>query len=265
MDLSSLPTAVKTFECLGAISLLIQTAEFLRLRPATAVTGVWSWPIQRADLAHASASTQRVFDALFDDALVHAHLWLRALMAASLFFGSTPLTAAFLFASGIVILIRWRGAFNGGSDFMTLVFATALLIGNLATPFFGETLAWRAALWYGCIHAVTSYFISGAIKLFSVRWRNGTALTHFLDGGIYGPLPAQSSFRRPIVAVACSWAFIVWEFAFPIALLDPRHALLWCTVAGGFHVLVFRYFGLNRFFWAWLTMFPAIIHCAGQW
>ena len=83
MDLSSLPTAIKTFECLGAISLLIQTAEFLRLRPATAVTGVWSWPIQRADLAHASAPTQRAFDILCEDAVLHGHLWLRAVMAAS--------------------------------------------------------------------------------------------------------------------------------------------------------------------------------------
>lgn len=265
MDLSSLPIAVKTFECLGAISLLIQTAELLRLSQATTVAGVWSWPIQRADLAHASAPTRRLFDALFEDSTLRAHLWLRALIAASLFFGSTPVTAAFLFASGLVILIRWRGAFNGGSDFMTLVFATALLIGNLAAPFLGEALAWKAALWYGCIQAVTSYFISGAIKLFSVRWRNGSALTHFLDGGIYGPLPAHSLFRRPIVSIVCSWAFILWEFAFPLALIDGQRALLWCAVAGGFHLLVFRYFGLNRFFWAWVTMFPAIIHCTGQW
>lgn len=265
MDLSLLPVAVKTFECLGAISLLIQTIEFLRLSPATTVVGIWSWPVQRADLAHAAAPTRRMFDALFDDAALRAHLWLRLLVAASLFFGSTPVTALFLFASGILILIRWRGAFNGGSDFMTLVFTTALLIGNLAAPVVGEALAWKAALWYACIQALTSYFISGAIKLFSARWRNGTALTHFLDGGLYGPLPDDSPFRRASVAIVCSWAFILWEFAFPIALIDDQIALLWCMVAGFFHLLVFRYFGLNRFFWAWVTMFPAIIHCAGQW
>lgn len=265
MDLSLLPIAVRSYECLGAISLLVQTAEFLRLPPALTAAGVWSWPTQRADLAHASAPVRWLFDALFDDAVLRAHLWLRAVVASSLFLGSTTVTASLLVASEIVILIRWRGAFNGGSDFMTLVFTTALLIGNLLAPVLSPTLSWKAALWYGCIQAVTSYFISGAIKLSSIRWRNGTALIHFLDGGIYGPRTPDSLFRRPIVAIACSWSFILWEFTFPLALFDRQRALLWCAVATVFHLLVFRYFGLNRFFWAWVTMFPAIIYCAGQW
>jgi hypothetical protein len=29
-----------------------------------------------------------------------------------------------------------------------------------------------------------------------------------------------------------------------------------------FHFLVFWYFGLNRFFWAWLAAYPALIGCA---
>jgi hypothetical protein len=28
--------------------------------------------------------------------------------------------------------------------------------------------------------------------------------------------------------------------------------------------LVFWFFGLNRFFWAWVASFPAIVWCAGQ-
>jgi hypothetical protein len=37
-----------------------------------------------------------------------------------------------------------------------------------------------------------------------------------------------------------------------------------CAVAALFHFLVFWFFGLNRFFWAWVASFPAIIWCAGQ-
>jgi hypothetical protein len=40
-------------------------------------------------------------------------------------------------------------------------------------------------------------------------------------------------------------------------------ALVYCVVAGVFHVLVFWYFGLNRFVFAWLSTFPAIIYVAG--
>ena len=50
----------------------------------------------------------------------------------------------------------------------------------------------------------------------------------------------------------------------PLALLSPLWAMALCTVAMGFHFMVFRFFGLNRFFWAWVATFPAIIWCAGQ-
>lgn len=265
MDLGTAPDAVAAFERLGGVSVAIQTLEFLQLLPATSSQGVWSWSPQRADLVHATHPTRKIFDLLYSDLGLRVQLWVRLGAAASLLIGSTPWTAALLFLGGVAILIRWRGAFNGGSDFMTLVFATGLLIGNFAAPFVGSELAWKAALWYVCIHALTSYFISGAIKLFAARWRDGRALTHFLDGGLYGPLRADSVFRRRPVAIACSWAFILWECAFPFALTGPAWASVWCAVAGAFHLLVFRYFGLNRFFWAWVTSFPAIIYCSGQW
>lgn len=264
MELITLSGAVRLFECLGAVSLLVQTAEYLRLSAHTGPTGVWAWSVQRGDLAHAGAITRKVFDVLFAEAALRAHLRLRLLVVASLFIGSSPLTAAVIFASTVVLLIRWRGAFNGGSDFMSLVFATALMIGNLSAPFIGPRSAWTAALWYACIHTLTSYLVSGVVKLLPANWREGRALTWFLDGGLYGPLAAGSIYRRPIVAIGCSWAFILWECAALLVLVDQRLAVVWCTVAAVFHLLVFRHFGLNRFFWAWVAMFPAIIHCAGR-
>lgn len=260
-----MPSAWRSFEWLGAISLLVQTAEFLRLSRATSKAGVWSWAVQRDDLAHASPQLRKVADRLYADMAWRVLLWSRAAIAATLFVGGTPLSALFLFLSGIAVLIRWRGAFNGGSDFMTLVFSSALVVAHCSAPVLGVELAFTAALWFACIQAVTSYFISGAIKLASARWRSGEALTHFLDGGLYGPLPPSSKFRRLEIAAACSWAFIFWEIAFPLALIAPEVAVVWCAVACVFHLLVFRYFGLNRFFWAWMTMFPAIVHCAGRW
>ena len=61
-----------------------------------------------------------------------------------------------------------------------------------------------------------------------------------------------------------AWTFILWECAAPLALLDTRLALVFCCIAALFHFLVFWFFGLNRFFWAWLASFPAIVWCAGQ-
>ena len=130
----SLYTAVRALECLCAISLLIQTLEFLRLRAATSDAGVWSWQVQRADVAHAPLWLRKVFDALYRDGVHHLHLLLRAGAAASLFAGSSPFSAVLLFASTMLILIRWRGAFNGGSDFMTIVGLTGLVIANTGQP-----------------------------------------------------------------------------------------------------------------------------------
>jgi len=261
----SLYTAVRTFECLCAISLLIQTLEFLRLRTATNTHGIWSWPVQRADVAHAPAWLRQIFDVLYRDRVHHLHLLLRAGVAASLFAGSSPFSAVLLFVSTLVILIRWRGAFNGGSDFMTIVALTGLLIAQLATFVVGPVLAWKAGLWYITIHTMTSYFISGAIKLLSPDWRNGRALRFFLEGGLYGPLSQRSLFHRPAMAVGCSWAFILWECCFPLTMAGPGWAMAGCGIAAVFHFLVFRFFGLNRFFWAWIVSFPAIVYCSTQW
>jgi hypothetical protein len=265
MELTTPYAAIRWLEAAIGVSLLIQTFEFLRIPQATAVTGVWSWPVQRADLAHAQRWLRSVFDVLFDARVHHAHLLLRVVAAASLLLGGSALSIGFLFVGTVVILIRWRGAFNGGSDFMTIVVLSGLLIAHLAAGVIEPNLAWRAGLWYVCIHAVTSYFISGAIKLCSPNWRSGHALTTFLDGGLYGPLPVGSLLRHPRVAQLCAWAFILWECCFPLALVGPDWAIMWCAVAAIFHLLVFRFFGLNRFFWAWVASFPAIIHCAGQW
>jgi hypothetical protein len=128
----------------------------------------------------------------------------------------------------------------------------------LTTP----ELGWRAGLWYVALQSVTSYFVSGWVKLLRPEWRNGSALPAFLDSGVYGPLPEHSVFRKPAVARALSWGFTVWEGCFPLALLDVRLALGLCASAVVFHFLVFWYFGLNRFFWSWLATFPAVIGCA---
>ena len=60
-----------------------------------------------------------------------------------------------------------------------------------------------------------------------------------------------------------SWAFTLWEGFFPLALLHPLLALHFCAVAALFHGLVFWFFGLNRFFWAWMASFPVILACSG--
>lgn len=255
LDLSfsvSLPQAARAFELLLGLSLLLQSFEQLRVQ---VLDRVGDWAIQRTELPTRPRWLRPALDWLFQPTPYRAMLWLRAALAIAVMAGVLPLAGAvLLFAIAIALLFRWRGAFNGGSDFMTLVGLTGLLIAHGA--------GWHAALWYVALQALTSYFVSGWVKLTRAEWRTGRALPIFLDSGIYGPLPAHSLLRRPRVAQACAWAFTVWEGCFPLALLDVRLAALFCAVATVFHFLVFWYFGLNRFFWAWAVTYPAILYAA---
>jgi hypothetical protein len=81
---------------------------------------------------------QRLADFIYQDRQHHVHLILRAATATTLFFGMNSVSSVFLFISTLIILIRWRGAFNGGSDFMTLAVLTGLLITHVSQPLVGQ-------------------------------------------------------------------------------------------------------------------------------
>ncbi len=255
--------AVRTLEVLFALSLAIQTLEFLRMGAATSEAGLWSWSVQRSDIP--DAKFRRFLDVLFAPDMHRLNLCLRLIAAVWLaLYGSSLGLVVGLFVSNVLVLIRWRGAFNGGSDFLTLVVLTGLLIAQLVGVFGDVVLGWQAGLWYITIQAITSYFMSGWVKIMRREWRSGAAMTIFLNAAIYGPLSERHLLRNRGVALLCAWAFIVWECCAPLALVSLELATVFCALAGVFHFLVFWFFGLNRFFWAWLASFPAILWCATQ-
>ncbi len=255
--------AIRALEILFALSLAIQTLEFLRMGSATANDGLWSWALQRADIPQ--GGMRRVLDGVFSPALHRLHLCLRLVAAIWLgLSGSSLGLVVGLFTSNVLVLIRWRGAFNGGSDFLTLVVLTGLLIAQVLGAWGDVVLGWQAGLWYISIQAITSYFMSGWVKMLRPEWRSGAAMTIFLNAAIYGPLSPRHPLRNRGLALLGAWSFIVWECCAPLALFSLKLAALFCGVAAIFHLLVFWFFGLNRFFWAWLASFPAILWCAAQ-
>ena len=255
--------AIRATEILFAWSLGIQTLEYLRMRHATANDALWSWRLQRRDIPN--AAMRAVLDVLFLPRVHQTHLWLRLAAAVVLaVHGATLPLMVFLFAGNLLILIRWRGAFNGGSDFMTLVVLCGLLIAEVFDALDKPMLGWQAGFWYIALQSITSYFMSGSVKTLRREWRNGSAMTTFLNAAIYGPLSPTHPLRNKWLTLLGSWSFIVWEMLFPLSLLDARLAAGFCAVAALFHFLVFWFFGLNRFFWAWMCSFPAIIWCSGQ-
>jgi hypothetical protein len=255
---------VRCLEVLCGISLLIQVAEYLRIAQSSDAKGIWSWPIQRVDIPPQTVWVGRFLDLVFQPTPYRVQLWVRGLAAVVLIVQGASLGLALvLFVGTLLLLVRWRGAFNGGSDFMSLVTITGILIAQVVALWADKGLGWAVGLSYIAIHTLSSYFVSGWIKLLQPEWRSGRALTVFLNGGIYGPLPPDSVFRRPRVAMFCSWAFILWEAVFPLGLFNQNGALLFMVIAVVFHFLVFWFFGLNRFFWAWLTNLTAVWFVSG--
>lgn len=253
--------AVRVFEVLLGFSLVLQTLEYLRLPSLDRVT---LWPMLAQELPAQPAWLKSGLTLLLQPGPYRAMLVLRLVLALGLMLGLVGLAgAAVLFVMALLLLLRWRGAFNGGSDFMTLVGLSGLLLAHLVGAIANESLGWQAGFWYISLQTVSSYFVSGWVKLLRAEWRSGQAMTLFLDTGVYGPLAQNSIFRNPQVARLCAWSFTLWEGCFPLALLDVRLALVFCGVASLFHFLVFWFFGLNRFFWAWLSSFPAVVYCAG--
>jgi len=250
---------VRWLELLGGFSILLQCLEYWRIAGSTDPDGVWAWQVQRADVPASPAWVRSMLDCLYQPRLYRAQLLLRGAAAVCLMvWGNQLWLALLLFAGQLLLLVRWRGAFNGGSDFMTLITVTGLLIAQLVGLVADEGTGWSVALAYIGLQTVSSYFVSGWVKLKRPEWRNGQALTVFLNSGLHGPLAPHSVWRRPWVALGCSWAFILWEGLFPLALFNPAWVVGFVLVALCFHFLVFWFFGLNRFFWAWAVNLSSV-------
>jgi hypothetical protein len=250
---------VRWLEVLGGFSIALQCIEYWRIAVSLDPNGIWAWRVQRADIPDSPMWIKLLLDQMYKPTLYRLQLMVRLLAALALMiWGNQLLTALALFTGTLLLLIRWRGAFNGGSDFMTLITVSGLLIAQLVGLFTDAQTGWSAGLGYIAIQTLSSYFVSGWIKLKRPEWRSGEALTVFLNGGLYGPLPLNSVFRQPMLARLCSWTFILWEGLFALVVMYPPWIGGFVALALLFHFLVFWFFGLNRFFWAWATNLSSV-------
>ncbi len=161
-----------------------------------------------------------------------------------------------LWLQGLWILRRFDGVYNGGSDKMTWLVLTCCLLAHLApSPYWAEM-----ALGYLAVQLTLSYFVSGWVKVINPDWRSGQALADVFRFSAY---PVSRNLRaladRRGLLFAASWAVIVLELIFPLTLLEPRALALGLGLCALFHVSNALHFGLNRFVWAWISAFPALI------
>ncbi len=174
--------------------------------------------------------------------------------------GASVLSLA-LFASYWRVITRLGAPFNGGSDAMTSLSLLILGIGALDRS--GGFICY-AALGYLGVQTVFSYFVAGLAKLKEGSWRRGTALSHFAELPKYGvPSWARALLARPNVALGASWAILLFECSFPYALRGERVCLVYLTIGACFHLANAWLFGLNRFLFSWLAVYPVLLALTG--
>jgi hypothetical protein len=170
--------------------------------------------------------------------------------------GPSPVLLA-LFATYIALMARVAGPFNGGSDALS---SLSLLLLGIAACDPWQSVIMHGALAYLGLSLLLSYFVAGLAKLKERGWRRGSALIHFASLPKYGvPAVARRSLARPGVARGLSWTVLLFECSSPLALLGPRVCLVYLTLGASFHAANAVLFGLNRFFFAWLATYPALL------
>ncbi len=159
----------------------------------------------------------------------------------------------------LLVGTRFDGNFNGGSDRMTLVVLSGLTI-ELAAPW------WPAARLVGlgwiAVQLTLSYFVAGVAKLREPTWRNGSALGAILKSGHY-VVPPSVRQLPDIVVGALGFVTLGFELTFPLVFIVAHTAPAFFALALGFHLVNFLVLGLNRFFWAWLAAWPALLCFTG--
>ena len=168
----------------------------------------------------------------------------------------TPWITGLLLLSGLVMLQRFQGPYNGGSDRMSLLMLCCLCLTHIAPTAYWQEVAFG----YLALQLVLSYFISGWVKLVNPEWRSGRALRDVFQFSAY---PVSESLREwansPRLLFAMSWYVILFELLFPFSLISMPSLVAALLITASFHFSNACLFGLNRFFWIWLAAYPSII------
>jgi hypothetical protein len=240
------------------IAVMFQSLEFIKMKESISETGIWRWSELRTEYLFLPKRLLKALDWVMDEKHFMEMMTVRfytALLAA--IYPHFLLIFLVLFISTFLITLRWRGSFNGGSDYLTLIILLCICIGFL------HPLLAKAALWYLCLQVISSYFVAGLYKIKEQKWRLGTAVFGFVSSPNYKtPKFIVEKSKDSVIAKTMAWSVIAFELSFPLVLTHPALTNIYLLAGILFHMANFMIFGLNRFFWVWCASYPAIYYCS---
>ncbi|WP_019809781.1 hypothetical protein [Saccharomonospora halophila] len=224
-----------------------------------------SWDTARTRYRWMTGRPGKVLGAVFDKPGIQALFAARVLAAAALMnprAGSGAKTTSATYLAGTNFAVHARSPY--GSDGSETVLTISLTTLTFARLFTNDPRARRACLWFLAAQSCLSYGIAGTAKAVSPVWRDGTAVRDIFRTRMFGHRTAFAVLReRPRLARAVGRATIAGELLFPLVLVTPKPvARTLLGVGAGFHAGNAVFMGLNRFVWAFLGTYPAIVHCS---
>ena len=246
----NLEELIKLTSLLLALSSLIQSLEYLSLKNIFSQRGIFRSPIIENDLLgiYSYINREQVFLCI---------LYWRLICSLLLFFSSSPYILASLLLTQLLLAIRFRGTFNGGSDYMTILTMIALLIASISP----NNKLFAIPLMYLAVQTILSYFFAGVAKLRDDDWRSGTAIAKIINGPNFSP---PHFFKRllqdKLVAFLLCWIVMGFEVTVPLIGFFPDYLIYALSGLLIFHLINFFIFGLNRFVFAWLATYPAVFY-----
>lgn len=242
---------------LTAINCFIQNIEYLSLKNIFNANGVYRINILEKQLLTYPAFIRKIVLLLCNNQSIYYLLYARMIIILSMLFTLSPIPIFLLILTNLIFAIRFRGAFNGGSDYMTMLTLMALFIATLVPT----NLNYSFMLMYLAIQVILSYLLAGVAKIRDSDWRSGVAIANIINGPNYAPPKViKKILNFKLISLSLCWLVIGFELLIPLIFFIPNQ--LWIVFCGllVFHFINFIIFGLNRFFFTWLATYPAVFY-----
>ena len=90
------------------------------------------------------------------------------------------------------------------------------------------------------------YFVAGLAKAHGATWYHGVAMYYIAQVGLFASPWAQALFTTPLVVTAATYAPMLFDLFFPLAMLSPLR-LAWGVAGVAFHAALALLMGLVTF------------------
>jgi hypothetical protein len=192
----------------------------------------------------------------------------RCQLAAMLLVAGTPALAAACLLAALVshggFILVGAEHVASGADKMGMIGLLGSLIGTIGVARGDEDLLLAGCLVSGG-QLLLCYHVAGASKLLQREWRSGAELQGVMAHTVWGTPWAAALMRSPAIAWAASWALMLGEALFPLALVLPGPWLMAAlAIMFGFHLATALIMRLSLFPWPFLAAYPAVL-LLGRW